>query len=426
MDVTDRGQKGVLPMATQRNAVAIAPRRERLPPSLMRAFVRQLGLVGLVVMGCGDAKLPAPTSLDRSSALATATPHTAIMDASDETESENGSHVHNFGVLRPREVVEHWFTVENPTNETWTFDRADTTCRCTTFRQTSQNIAAGTSESVAVTYTAADKTLDEERAVTISFKEPQTPRIRLTVKAQVRAPLTITPAEMSFTTVGRGQTPNGTFEVRNFDDQDWATPDVRVADEWLSAKVFAVKASTTATRATRPNGSPRQIWRVVVTATTAALPSGNVRSSVYISTKGGSEHFREHVAVELKILPPVTVIPSRLFFGRITVGEQTVRKVTVRFSPDLVPASIQDVVIEHNLPHGFEVELCRLKGAIWELTSRWTPPAGSGEGERSGRVTLRFPGSTIEDVEIPAQSLVVEANDSSATQVQPAGSGGGQ
>ncbi len=364
------------------------------PQGLLQGAIGMLvrGLVFVMLVGC---------NAERDAGDAARAEHASNMRGSGsnrEAESRRGVRAieHQFGILKPKERVEHRFAIHNDTETAWTISRIINTCSCTALAVSEPVVAPGSEQVVTVSYQAGAVTQDDTRRVVMLFEEPVAPRIALVVKAKIREPITCLPRELDFTDIGKGRVSEGNFELQNFSDDDWSGVALESAADWLTIAATPLDYEAN-------DEPPRQVWRVRVSADGSAMPTGSHKTKIVVTTEG-SEGLVKEVPVRGNVISPVVAIPEQFFFGTVGVGEEVERIVTLRFTPDAIPANPETVTLDHNLGEVFELEWEKTTGSIWRL--RAVLGMKLPETLAAPKVSISFSDKSLPSLVLPVYAVV--------------------
>ena len=304
---------------------------------------------------------------------------------------------HDFGILKPEEQVEHRFVIENETDMQWTFRKVIKSCACTVTDLSAPAIEPGKEETATVTYTAGGVTQNDQRRIVVLFEEAQAPRVVLHVRARVRESMTRVPPKLELLDLGKGKSSQTNLEVQNFSDHDWKSISLQPSADWLAA-------SSTPLDFDRDGEQwPRQIWRITVTADASTMGVGAHHGHIEVTAEGPEKLFHR-IPVHASVISTVIAIPEQIFFGKVTTGESTSRSVTLRFSPDAVPESQEQIRLQHSLGDQLQLEWSRTEGQSWELSAAFTP---DGSRQVSGqKVTISFSDPELPSLMIPIYAFV--------------------
>lgn len=281
-----------------------------------------LGLVSASLVACGD---PVSSTVNSTSHISPDFDYSRIEVVLD----------HDFGITRPGRKHSHRFEVFNSSNEDWTIKSLRTTCSCTVASVSSDVISAGASGFVTVNYVAGGKTNDDRRKVSIEFREPNTPIMHLSVNAMIREDLAIKPEEVAVDLQLEGAVSTVYAYAHNFTDSRWDGLEVKSSLDAISVAIDEVPRSN----APVVPGESRQEWRLSISVNPTGLESGQhiAELSVTPSCSAVNAQIKQNFLVHLRVAPPVTVIPSKLFFGKVGVNCVSTRQIKLIFSLESKP-----------------------------------------------------------------------------------------
>jgi len=345
----------------------------------------------LFISGCSNS------SGDKAAGIEVVSQDANYFDASAANNDVTTRLEHDFGLLRPGEKVRHRFDIPNDSDQDWTFKKFHINCICTVGHVSGPQVAARDTGWVDLEYRAPSSNSDDQRAIQIEFDESSVPPISLRVKARIRQPVTVTPAELNLSRVGRGQIEERFFEVHNFSEHDWTTISASAKAPWLSV-------TTTSVPAGEDRLEPRQIWRVVVRARTDKLPSGRHEGQVHVKPVSDDSLESLAVPVMLVVASPVDAIPGSMFFGTVHPGESSTRKVLLSFASTSARAAAESIRLEHDLGYALDLSCAVNSDRFLELSGVLSPSAPRGIVQ--GRIIISFGQQTLPRLEIPVTARV--------------------
>jgi hypothetical protein len=307
---------------------------------------------------------------------------------------------YDFGVVRPSGEYRHVFSIENTEEQSWIIKKIHSPCSCTCSSTTSSVIGPGKTELIEVVYKPGKQAGDAKRSVLVELVGLNAPRVRLTLKARVRSPVSLQPPELTLGEVGKRSPIERTVHVSNFSSADWKSLTVQSSAQWLTAELEPIPTGDHDTT----EGQPRQVWRMVVCVdTTEDMPSGQYESQLEV-TAHGSDELRAAFSVKFDLAPPVVAMPDQLFFGTVAAGTSVTRRIVIRFTDDAVPQDRATVVVRTNGPAGLTCEWSNSEGRCWELMGTYQPPAT--EGIIRGSVDIEIPTTPPTLLLIPVRAIV--------------------
>ena len=379
---------------------ALRSRSARLPTS--RSFVFAVGSVlWLLFAGCSNENKVA----QKEEAATSTVPNLETL-RSESSASVTLVQSHDFGLVRPRQVVTHRFPIHNPSRQNWTTRRIFNSCVCTVTQLTAERIAPGATEYAEVTYKAAEVTTDDRRQLQISFEEPGTPILTLGIQAQVRERLTTIPKELLLGLSNGAQPMQVHFEIQNFDDQDWSDVAAKPQAPWLAVSITPIRS----TKDANP-GRPRQRWRVDVKVDQRQLAPGSHVDLLELSAVGISEPVHKSVQVSLEVPQPIRVTPREFFLGSVSPGQSTSRVLLVLLQGDKKTDPANRMTIRHDLADEFQVTWGVARGEYWELRGEFSAASDRAGGLVEGTVSIEDKSGELPKLDVPLKVLVEKSSD---------------
>jgi hypothetical protein len=307
--------------------------------------------------------------------------HTSRSESSNEVRL-----VHDFGLVRPREKLNHTFAVRNTTRVPWNLDKITKTCSCAVARISTARIAPGETQEVDIAYRAAGKTSHDQRSIEITFKEDVAPVLTIQIRAHIQAPIAINVSDLVFTSLESGQIVSKTVEVQSDpnvclsvkSDVDWITPEI---------ELIPVRDS---------NGSNQTISKLCVTAISDSLSPGWHHAMVQVSGQD-SEIEGAGLPVAVSVIRPISAVPGRLTFQSDSKPGSS--NLLLRLSPSHSDVDVSSIGLHHDLGDALDLSLRRQSRSVLELRATWTPRARSETIRGLLKVTL--PPDTKESLCIP-------------------------
>lgn len=335
---------------------------------------------------------------DGSSTLASGSVNHSSDDIRD-TVSPSTVYEHDFGLVRPGEIVEHVLRIFNPSDEPWTIREVKTQCGCTVPRASSSVVQPKGDITVTLAYKAPSSASDQRKVVVVQFTEREVPHVSLVVRAKVRAPLTLIPNELSFGQVAAGSTPESQFEVHNFGSELWSGIEVETDETWLDADAVSVPVADRSGAELRPS----QVWRITVRALPQSLASGKYGATLHVVAKAALGELRSVVPVRMAVQPSVVAIPEQFFFGTVSAGSNVSQSVLIRFAPNTVP-NPHKFSVEHDLGEELTVKWHPLNDSNWTLDATLHPRRGRDYVD--GTVTIHTQHLPQQGLRIPVKAAV--------------------
>ena len=147
----------------------------------------------------------------------------------------------DFGIVEPGQKKEHEFPIHNDSGQRWTFQGFETNCVCTVSKASRPHIEPGQTETVLVSYKAPTSQNDDRRVVGVTFREPETPSVNLSISAKIRNRISVMPETVLFPKMRNGRESNSFFEVYNYGTMPVKITGIKSGLEWIHASVKSVK-----------------------------------------------------------------------------------------------------------------------------------------------------------------------------------------
>lgn len=306
---------------------------------------------------------------------------------------------HDFGFVRADTSRTHVFVLQNETAATWALESVESSCNCAVAAVDPHIIAPGATLRIGVKYQAGAKNVDDQKTVTVRFRDSAAPRVFLTVAAQVRRPLSILPESVVLPGVARGMSAEGDFIVANFSHTKWETIKISHAADWLTTTTIPLESQRE-----RPAGA-KQAWRVLVRGDTRNMDYGRQAASLGVRTTvyGGGTRTGD-VTVRFDVQTPVAAIPSELFLPKTEQGIPSTTTILLRFAESSKPESTDMVGLRHDLGDQLRLRWAEPSGRFWKLEATLTPQEASAKYIK-GTVQIIFDGD-LPDLDVPIRALV--------------------
>jgi hypothetical protein len=279
------------------------------------------------------------------------------------------------GTVAVGEPIEAEFVIENQGEAPLRILGVQPACGCTVaeFDETIEPGGSGTVRAVVDTTGEAGPNV---KAITVRTNDPETPRLQLSIKSNVKTFLAVDPGYARFSTFVR-------------DDRDQGIPQLLWVDDFEELEVTGAEAPTPwidvtyreATAAERSEKGVGRQWRIDVTLSKDA-PIGPVADRVLVRTNHPRQKVFE-IPVSGFVRPLIAVMPEEVDLGRIDPSEAREWGILVRnFGTE--PLSIES--IESSVA-GMEVTVQPLQeGHQYRLVL--TPTAEMPKGPFQGSVEL--------------------------------------
>lgn len=307
--------------------------------------------------------------------------------------------LHDFGVVRPREVVSHVFEIKNDTERSWTISNVSRNCSCTVTSLSTSVIKPHNAAKLTVTYTAPAVRADDRKAIAVTFRE-KIPPLRLIIEARVRALLEVSAPDVVISGVAANSIATTYLTVENFGDSNWSSLAATVETSWLVATTRQLARRT-------QDASPREAWEVAMQANAQGLAIGGHDTALYISADDAEP---TRVPVKLIVTSPVTVIPSRIFLGRVTAGRSYVRSIQVRFARNstVEPGSL---TVRSSAPDSVTASLKKATSSTSEFEVTIAPAMATAPAMLKEHLIIEFGKTGPPPITVPLSAIVQTGTD---------------
>jgi hypothetical protein len=326
------------------------------------------------------------------------------------TTSTNGAAVepvllkHDFGIVRPNEVLEHEFTIPNGSSVAWSVDRFQSSCGCTVPMSNSDLVPPRGLLRVRVRYRAKSECTDDFQRVVLTFHEREAPSVRFEIRASIRDEMTILPDHVEWAVVqgGAGRT-IGELELRieNYGAVRWQRVRAASSAPWLNVRTVERPDNASESRV----GRASQVWtgRIVIRPQNLRLGYHDGVLKLTAHDESGKS-IERHVPVRGAVQPAYTVVPSQLFLGKVRRGQSARGSVRVLFHKGVNVASMNVRPEMQTLP--VACELHPMGATCWMVTAELRASRLTGTVDANVRLTTDQPGVPL--VEVPLRALITE------------------
>jgi len=281
-------------------------------------------------------------SLVIPTAVSTGTP---LLEGEDEMllpRLELSESVHDFGKLRPQEVVKCTVLIRNVGGDTLTISNVHSSCGCTVAKLDKSELAPGNETEFHIKFTASSRPGATEKHITFRTNDPDFGTAKIQLRAEVVPRIIVDPATVQFGRVPIGEEKELTLEIRPGENEPL----------WNSLRlVSSVSHVTVEPLAFQGDVAADTVSAYTITLTPAA-PVGRTRSYVNV-----------FVNDETKPAARVSVIAS--IQGRIRVNPPSAH-LTARVGS---PSPSRDVVLSHLTEQPFDIVevTCDIPQISWDI-----------------------------------------------------------
>jgi hypothetical protein len=344
-------------------------------PSILTAMKRLIALSLLAVLpACAQDQTKTASEAAPPDKTAAASASKAPVKGPEITFEETR---HNFGAAEPG-TFNHTFKFKNTGTETLEIKNVQAGCGCTVIQTYEKKIEPGQEGGIPVALNAGTMKGHVEKGVTVTSNDAQKPTVVLTVIADLKVDLSVTPQSIWLGRLQPESETNQTIEVKSALAEPLEIEKVETTVPWLEAKLIS---STT-------NSAKIEV------STKPPLPYGNNRTVINVHTKYAKY---SNVTVNASIQVPATIsaVPTSLIFEKGTQRTQTL----MVMRNDGKEFHITDV--KPNSPLITSVLATNQPGRAYRVTVNYAP--ANGKDVADGKIEILTDEPTWPKVEVPYQ-----------------------
>lgn len=226
-------------------------------------------------------------------------------------------HEHDFGTVARAAKVEYVFEIENIYEETLHIAGVRTSCGCTSASLMKDTLKTWEKGGVVATFNTASFLGHRNATITVTIDKPFYAEVQLNVQGYIRSDVVFAPGAVDFGSVDQGTPTQRKVSVTYAGRSNWQIVDVRCANS-----NFEVELS----EAQRSNG--RVTYDMIVHLKPEA-PEGALQDQLVIVTNDPKSS-TVPLAVEGRVVSPLTLSPASLFLGTLKPGQSVSKKLVVK------------------------------------------------------------------------------------------------
>jgi hypothetical protein len=240
---------------------------------------------------------------------------------------------HDFGTVALGSKSEYIFEFTNLYKEEVHVSSVRTSCNCTIPSVEVASAKSWEKGQIKAVFNTGGGFLGQRGAtVTVTFDKPYFAEVQLTIAGNIRRDVVFNPGSVNFTDVDLGTETTRSIAVEYAGRSDWRITDVRSGNANLEVELRDPQLSA---------GKVRYEMFVKLKGTT---PEGRINDYLSLITNDQTTT-NVKVAVEGRVLAPLTVSPQSLVLGTLRAGETIKRNVLVKAK---TPFKVTQVKCEHN------------------------------------------------------------------------------
>jgi len=223
----------------------------------------------------------------------------------------------DFGSVPHGQTLTHYFRIHNATNEAVRISSLRVSCGCVTAQAPKPVINPG--EDAILSATMDTARFFNVRTVTIfvQFDRPSFQEVRLWVQADSRSDFSVSPGQLAFGTVKRGEAATATVTVTFFGNGAAQVVEARSESNYIQPKLTPVTSGS------------QQIGYQLTATLRPDVPVGKWYTDVWLKTNQPTmPQLRVPLTVEIE--SALSVSPEATNFGRVAVNGEVEKRVIVR------------------------------------------------------------------------------------------------
>jgi hypothetical protein len=214
-------------------------------------------------------------------------------------------------------VLKHSFRIVNRTAGRVHIAGVRVSCGCTAARALQNELEPGTESAIVAQMDSRRFSGKKTVTIYVRFDSPGWDEARLSVTANSREDITVSPESLSFGRIQRGSPATATSTVALRGHRDWQLFDSKCDSPYVETKTEEQLRETD------------EVRYLITARVRQDLPVGRWHTDVWLTMKDPSAmHIRVPLTVEIE--PALSVSPLVAEFGEVDVGDEAERKVVIR------------------------------------------------------------------------------------------------
>lgn len=283
---------------------------------------------------------------------------------------------HDFGHVARGAKTEYAFELQNLYEEDVHIAAVRTSCGCTTPSIAKEWLKTWEKGAILATFNTRSFQGDRKATITVVIDKPFYAEVQLNVAGYIHADVDFQPGSINFGEVPAGQAMEQTVTVTRNGSTNWQITDVQSANENLEVEL---------SEPVRQGG--RVAYNMLVRLKGDA-PAGYLQDSLMLVTNDRAMP-QVPIAVEGRVVPPLTVSPASLFVGVVAPGETVTKQLVVRAK---TPFRITNIACEDS---AFQFKVGDQARAVHLVPVKFTAPTTPGEIERTIEIQTDLPAGGV-------------------------------
>jgi hypothetical protein len=255
-------------------------------------------------------------------------------DALPKSKISFDSTIYDFGTVNEGAKVQHDFIVKNVGSSALSIQRVVPACGCTTSTTNTDTVAPGAQGKISVEVDTAGFSGEKTKTVRVYSNDLDTPISTLTLKGTIEQEVSLSPAQVFFGDLNKGQTADVSQDVKISvkDGSALSIKDVKSFSKYLSVD--------------DKGGTDKQ--RTVSVRVKSDAPVGEIRDRIIVNVNGRQEAI--NIPVFAAVKGPIKLTPPMLSFG-VVEGDQNIERTVKLENFSNEPFTIKEIKSDSSLVH---------------------------------------------------------------------------
>lgn len=215
---------------------------------------------------------------------------------------------HDFGTVARGSKALYEFEFKNPYDRKLVIDHVRSSCGCTKASIAQKIIEPNATGKVLADFNTRSFLGQKSATITVVVRQPVRTEIQLRVKGNIRGDIVLSPGEIQFQNIQKGQKRSLATEIHYAGSQTWRIVDIQSSLEFLSADLSELE---------RTNGSVK--YKLTITME-GDFPQGLIRDQIMVVTNDAKQK-RIPLSFSARVSSPLSVSPSSLEFAPREAGK---------------------------------------------------------------------------------------------------------
>lgn len=329
------------------------------------------GLCGICAAVMGLASLPAIA-------------WTQVVEQVGGTKPIASSTHKDFGSVPRGVVCLHQFSIHNPFGQLMKIASIRTSCVCASANVDKREIPPGGDAVLTVSVDTGKYVGQRAFTIFVFLEQPIVQELQFVVQANSREDITLSPNQLAFGRITRGQPAEASLVVTRYAVPDWRIVAVENDNAYLQPQLVELRRDTS------------QVQYRLTVQLRPDVPPGSWYAEIWLRASDGS---RILVPLSVEVESALVVTPKEVNLGRVAGGVNVERRVIVRGQKPfrIIKVSSDDPQMEF----GWQPDESRTTHLV---TIRFRTPSNPGEIRRVIRIQTDLPTDNI--VEVPFLAYV--------------------